>query len=114
MPDRIPDAELRLPNGTHLMLHRNQGWTDNETKIRIVVDRMVALEPGQPRIVVFVYEENGERVIRMLYDSHTQKYGEHTNVPMPPDVKYWLTTIDDERERNRYLEWYGMFPRLES
>jgi hypothetical protein len=112
--DRIPDAELRLPGGTHLMLHRNEGWTDDKTKVRIVGDRIVALEPGHPRIVVFVYEEDGERVIRMIYDSHTRKHGEDTDIPMPPDVKYWLTTIDDEQKRNRYLDWYGMFPRLGS
>ena len=75
---------------------------------------MVALEPGQPRVVVFVYEENGERVIRMIYDSHTWKHGEHTDLPMPPDVKYWLCSTDDEQKRGRYLDWYGMFPRLGS
>ena len=71
---------------------------------------MVALKPGRPRIVVFVYQEGGERAIRMIYDSHTHKYGEDTDIPMPPDVKYWFTTIDDEQERNQYLDWYGMFP----
>jgi|SRR5580692_11045453 hypothetical protein len=106
---RIPDAELRLPDGAHLMLYRNEGWTDDNTKVRIVGNRMVALKPGQPRIVVFVYEDEGGRVIRMIYDSHTQKHGEHTNLPLPPDVKYFLYTIDDEGERTRYLNWYGMF-----
>jgi hypothetical protein len=27
---------------------------------------------------------------------------------MPPDVKYWLYSIDDEQERNRCLHWYDM------
>lgn len=70
---------------------------------------MVALQPGSHRIVAFVYEENGERAIRMIYDSHTWKHGEHTDIPLPPDVEYWLTSIDDEHERNRYLNWYRMF-----
>jgi hypothetical protein len=112
--ERIPDAELRLPEGTHLTLYSNEGWADDETKVKILGDRMVALEPGQPRVVVFVYEENGERVIRMIYDSHTWKHGEHTDLPMPPDVKYWLCSTDDEQKRGRYLDWYGMFPRLGS
>jgi hypothetical protein len=101
-----PDAELRLPDGTHLMLYRNQGWIDHETKIKIVGDRMVALGPGQPRIVVFVYKENGKRVVQMIYDSHTRKHGEHTKVPMSPDVKYQLGSIDDKGERTRYLNWF--------
>jgi hypothetical protein len=105
----IPDAELRLPDGTHLMLYRNQGWTEDDTRIRVSGDRMVALAPGRPRVVVFVYKENGERVIRMIYDSHTREHGEHTNLPLPPDVKYYFYSIDDERERTRYLDWYDMF-----
>jgi hypothetical protein len=113
MPEqKPPDAELRLPDGTHLMLYRNEGWTHHETKVRHVGDRMVALDHGH-RIVVFVHEDKGERVIWMIYDSHTWQYGEHTELPMPPDVKYWLSSIDDERRRNRYLNWYGMFPRVE-
>ncbi len=109
--EKIPDAELRLPDGTHLMLYEDS-WTDNETKVKILGKRMVALEPGQPRVVVFIYEENGKRIIRMIYDSHTQKHGEHTDLPLPPDVKYWWTSIDDEQKRNRYLDWYDRFPRL--
>jgi hypothetical protein len=115
MPEqKIPDSELRLPEGTHLMLYCNEGWTDHETKVRLVGDRMVALEPGEPRVVVFVYEDNGERVIRIIYDSHTMKHGEHTDLPMPPDVKHWLYSIDDERKRNRCLDWYGKFARIPS
>jgi hypothetical protein len=107
--DPIPDAELRLRDGTHLMLYRSQGWTDHETKIKITGDRMVALEPGERRIVVFLYEESGKRAIRMVYDSHTREHGEHTDLPMPPDVQYWFYNIDDEQKRNRYLDWYAMF-----
>ena len=62
----------------------------------------------------FIIEENGERIIRMIYDSHTRKHGEHTELPMPPDVEYWLYRIDDEQERKRYLHWYGLFARLAS
>jgi hypothetical protein len=109
MSERIPNSELRLPDGTHLMLYRNEVWTDHKTKIRIVGDRMVALNTGHPRIVVFVYVENGEKVIQMLYDSHTRGHGDDTTRPMPPDVKYLLYSIDDERERKRYLNWYDMF-----
>jgi hypothetical protein len=78
MPERIPDAQLRLPDGTYLMLYRNEGWTDQKTEVRVLGDRMVALEPGRPRIVVFVYEQNDERGYSDdLRFAHMETWGRH-------------------------------------
>jgi hypothetical protein len=109
---RPPDAELRLLDGTHLTLFRNVSMTkDKEQKIKVVGDWIVAESPYEPRAVVYLYTDHtGERTIEMVYDKHTWKYGEHSDVPPPEKLEYMYSEIIDTMEQQKYLRWYEMFP----
>jgi hypothetical protein len=108
---RIPDAQLHLPDGTHLTLFRNVRMTkDKEEKVEVVGDWMIAESPHEPRAVVYFYIDNGQQIIEMVYDKHAWKYGERTDVPLPEKLEYIFAEITDKLEQQKYLRWYEMFP----
>ena len=45
----------------------------------------------------------------MIYDKHTMKYGERTDIPLPEKMEYVFCKIDDKPEEAKYLQWYGGF-----
>jgi hypothetical protein len=112
---RIPDAQLHLPDGTHLTLFRNVKMTkDKEEKVKVVGDWIVAESPVEPRAVLYFYTQDGQQIIEMVYDKHTWKYGEHTDVPPPEKLEYMFSEIIDKVEQQKYLRWYEMFPKTKS
>jgi hypothetical protein len=107
--ERIPDAQLRLPDGTHLSLYRNIKTTRYEDKTEIIGDWLVALSPREPRAVGFFYKKEGQQVVEVIYDKHTMKYGERTDIPLPEKMEYVFCSIDDKAEAQKYFRWYGAF-----
>jgi hypothetical protein len=65
-------------------------------------DWMVALEP---RAVVYFYQREGQQVVEMIYDKHTQKHGERSDVPLPETMEYVF------RSRNTMSEAEKLFNR---
>ena len=107
--ERIPDAQRRFPDGTHLTLYRNVRVTRHEDKAEIIGDWLVALSPREPRGVGFFYKKDGHQVVEIIYDKHTMKYGERTDVPLPEKMEYVFCNIEDKAEEAKYLQWYGAF-----
>ena len=105
---RKPSAELRLPDATELTLFRAVEVT-KDNKAKIVGDWMIALEAGH-RVVLFFYERDPKQVVETIYDTHTMTHGEHSDVPLPEKLDYVFYDVDDKREEEKYLRWYGAFP----
>lgn len=97
--ERIPDAQLRLPDGTHLNLYRNVRITRDEGKTEIIGDWLVALPPHEPRGVGFFYKKDGRQMVEIIYDKHTMKYGERTDIPLPEKIKYVFCTSTTRQKR---------------
>ena len=110
--ERTPDAQLRLPDGTHLTLYRNVKTTRHEDNSEIVGDWLVALSPREPRAVGYFYKKDGKPVVEIIYDKHTMKYGERTDIPLPDKMEYVFCSIEDKAEEDKYLRWYGEFDQL--
>jgi hypothetical protein len=72
---------------------------------------MEALQPGKPRAVSCFYKKDGEQIVEAVYDSHTQEYGERTDVPTPDKIDYSFCLYDDKTEEAKYLKMYQMFPQ---
>ena len=107
--ERIPGAQLRLPDGTHLTLFRNVKTTRHEDNSEIIGDWLVALSPREPRGVGFFYKKDGKQAVEIIYDKHTMKYGERPDIPLPEKMEYVFCRIDDKDEEEKYLKWYGAF-----
>jgi hypothetical protein len=107
--ERNPDAQLRLPDGTCLTLYRNVKTTRHEDNLEIVGDWLVALSPREPRAVGYFYLKDGKQVVEIIYDKHTMKYGERTDIPLPEKMEYVFCSIEDKAEEEKYLRWYGEF-----
>ena len=107
--ERVPDAQLSLPDGTHLTLYRNVKVTRDEDKTEIIGDWIVALPPRDPRGVGFFYKKDGQQIVEIIYDKHTMKYGERTDIPLPKKMEYVFCSMDDKAEEQRYLRWYAAF-----
>ncbi|MGC2181663.1 MAG: hypothetical protein WA637_00120 [Terriglobales bacterium] len=81
-----------------------------EDKTKLIGDWMIALETGH-RIVLYFYERGGEQIVEMIYDKHMMEHGEHSAVPPPEIPGYVFCNIEDPREVEKYLRWYGAFPK---
>ena len=103
---RVPDVEKRLPNGTLLTLFRAIQTTRDENKKEIIGDWLVALRPGKLRIVAFFYKQDEKQMVEMIYDKHTMKYVERTDVPLPEKMEYVFCDIEDTLERRECLKLY--------
>jgi len=112
--ERIADAQLRLPDGMHLTLYRNVKITRDEGKTEIIGDWLVALPPREPRGVGFFYKKDGQQMVEIIYDKHTMKYGERTDIPLPEKMEYVFCSIDDKVEAAKYLRWYEAFASPQS
>ena len=110
--ERISDAQLRLPDGTHLTLYRDVKTTRHEDNSEIIGDWVVALSPREPRGVGFFYKKAGQQVVEIIYDKHTLKHGERTDLPLPEKMEYVFCSIDDKEEEKKYLSWYAAFAPL--
>ncbi|HTC93662.1 MAG TPA: hypothetical protein VK699_09430 [Terriglobales bacterium] len=78
-------------------------------KTKLTGDWMIALEPHRPRAVVFIFEQENRPTAKMIYDTHTLKHGENSNVPLPEKLDYVFYDIDDETEEKKYLEYRRAF-----
>jgi hypothetical protein len=107
--ERIPDAQLDLPDGTHLSLFRNVKTTRREKGSEIVGDWLVALSPGEPRAVGYFYKKDGKQIVEIIYDKHTMKHCERPDVPLPEKMEYVFHSIDDKADEAKYLRWYKEF-----
>ncbi len=107
--DRIPDAQVRLPDGTHLTLYRNVKVTRDDDKTEIIGDWIVALPPRDPRGVGFFYKKDGQQIVEIIYDKHTMKYGERADIPLPEKMEYVFCNIEDKADEQKYLRWYAAF-----
>jgi hypothetical protein len=105
---RRPDAVLLLPDGVQLTLFRNVGVIMKD-KTEIRGDWMVGLETGH-RIVVWFHKRDGEQVVEEIYDKHMWEHGEYSDVPRSEAAGYVFSSVDDKREEEKYLRWYGAFP----
>jgi hypothetical protein len=107
--ERIPDAQLRFPDGTQLTLYRNVKVTRDEDKAEVIGDWIVALPTRAPRGVAFLYKKDGRQIVEVIYDKHTMQYGELTDIPLPEKMEYMFCDIEDKSEEEKYLRWYAAF-----
>src|ERR1019366_6589444 len=94
---------------THLTLYRNVKVTRDEDKTEIIGDWIVALPPRDARGVAFFYKKDGRQIVEIIYDKHTMKYGERTDILLPEKMEYLFCDIEDKAEEEKYLRWYAAF-----
>jgi len=100
--------ERRFDDGTRLILYRNVSGTLQD-KTRLAGDWMIALEVNRPRTVVFVSEQEGKRIVKMVYDTHTLENWGRPEPPAPEKLDYVLYNIDDKEQEEKYLKLRALF-----
>jgi hypothetical protein len=70
-----------------------------------------SMPPRDPREVGFFYKKDGQQIVEIIYDKHTMKYGERTDVPLPEKMEYVFCAIEDRAGGQKYIKWYEAFFR---
>jgi hypothetical protein len=100
--------ERYLSDGTHVTLYRNESLTlEDQTKLQ--GDWMIVLKPHDPRVVVFIFEHEGNAAAKMAYDTHTLKHPEDSSVLPLGKLDYVLHNIDDKVQEEKYLNYRRIF-----
>jgi len=104
--ERIPSAEKRLPNGTHLTLYRDVKMKSETLKIEPVGDWLVVQERGQQREVLFFHKKDGEQKVEKVYDERSQEGEEYDPNIEAEKRSYDFCHIVESFDRENYLKWY--------
>lgn len=106
---RTPSADIRLPDGTHLTLYRDVKCKRYKDNAELIGDWLVALVPGEPRAVLYVYQSDGKQLVEMIYNKHP--HDQYPDGVLPDNVKWdeleWVFgSIDNKEDLAKYAKLY--------